>query len=107
MVFIDLQYSLLSALQSKFTPIVLIHDNPDDFEGTDIDFGSLSYVVDFKNFDPFNEFELEWVSVMLKEIGEKYESVLKHNNYYTLPFRYFKTDSNVIIGWEKILERDI
>ena len=34
MVFIDLQYSLLSALQSKFTPIVLIHDNPDDFEGT-------------------------------------------------------------------------
>ena len=81
MVFIDLQYSLLSALQSKFTPIVLIHDNPDDFEGTDIDFANLSYVVDFKDFDPFNEFELEWMSEMLKEIGEKYESVLKCNNY--------------------------
>ena len=107
MVFIDLQYSLLSALQSKFTPIDLIHDNPDDFEATDIDFANLSYVVDFKDFDPFNEFELEWMSEMLKEIGEKYESVLKYNNYHTLPFRYFKTDSKVIIGWEKILVTDI
>ena len=107
MVFIDVQYTLLSALQSKFTPIVLIHNNPEDFEGTDINLDNLSFVVDFEEFDAFDEFELNWMSEMLKKIGEGHESILKQNNYYTLPFRFFKTEKKVIIGWEKILETDI